>query len=73
MNKIERVDQSTAELMQATGLAARKAAAALALASTETKNAALKHAAAAIRLNAKLILEAKIEAGLNEWKSTYSA
>ena len=58
MNKIERVDQSTADLMQATGVAARKAAAVLALASTETKNAALKHAAAAIRRDAKLILEA---------------
>lgn len=58
MNKIERVDQTTAEVMRATGLAARKAAVVLALASTETKNAALQHAAASIRRDAKLILEA---------------
>jgi glutamate-5-semialdehyde dehydrogenase len=58
MNKIERLDQSTAELMRATGIAARKAAAVLSLASTETKNAALTHAAAALRRDAKLILDA---------------
>jgi glutamate-5-semialdehyde dehydrogenase len=69
MNKIDRIDQTTADLMHATGVAARKAAAVLALASTEIKNAALKHAAAAMRRDVKLILDAnakdlaKVKAG----------
>ncbi len=61
MNKPERIDKniaSTAELMQTMGAAARVAAHALALASTESKNAALRAAAQAMRTSTPAILAA---------------
>ncbi|MGZ5889644.1 MAG: glutamate-5-semialdehyde dehydrogenase [Hyphomicrobium sp.] len=61
MNKPERIDKntaSTAELMQTMGAAARVAAHALALASTESKNAALRAAAQALRTSTPAILAA---------------
>ena len=61
MNKPERIDKntaSTAELMQTMGAAARVAARALALASTESKNAALRAAAQAMRTSTPAILAA---------------
>jgi glutamate-5-semialdehyde dehydrogenase len=61
MNKPERIDKntaSTAELMQTMGAAARVAAHALALASTESKNAALRAAAQAMRTSMPAILTA---------------
>ncbi|MGZ5851670.1 MAG: glutamate-5-semialdehyde dehydrogenase [Hyphomicrobium sp.] len=61
MNKPERIDKniaSTAELMQTMGAAARVAAHALALASTELKNAALRAAAQALRTSTPAILAA---------------
>jgi glutamate-5-semialdehyde dehydrogenase len=61
MNKPERIDKniaSTAELMQTMGAAARVAAHALALASTESKNAALRAAAQALRTSTPAILTA---------------
>jgi glutamate-5-semialdehyde dehydrogenase len=61
MNKPERIDKniaSTAELMQTMGAAARVAAHALALASTESKNAALRAAAQAMRTSTPAILTA---------------
>jgi len=61
MNKPERIDKntaSTAELMQTMGAAARGAAHALALASTESKNAALRAAAQAMRTSMPAILTA---------------
>jgi glutamate-5-semialdehyde dehydrogenase len=61
VNKPERIDKntaSTAELMQTMGAAARVAAHALALASTESKNAALRAAAQALRTSTPAILAA---------------
>jgi glutamate-5-semialdehyde dehydrogenase len=61
MNKPERIDKntaSTAELMQTMGAAARVAARTLALASTESKNAALRAAAQALRSSTPAILAA---------------
>ena len=61
MNKPERIDKntaSTAELMQTMGAAARVAARALALVSTESKNAALRAAAQALRTSTPAILAA---------------
>jgi glutamate-5-semialdehyde dehydrogenase len=61
MNKPERIDKntaSTAELMQTMGAASRVAARALALASTESKNAALRAAAQALRTSTPAILAA---------------
>jgi len=61
MNKPERIDKniaSTAELMQTMGAAARVAAHALALASTESKNAALRAAAQAMRTSTPAIIAA---------------
>jgi glutamate-5-semialdehyde dehydrogenase len=61
MNKPERIDQNTAstnELMQTMGAAARVAARTLALASAESKNAALRAAAQALRSSTPAILAA---------------
>jgi glutamate-5-semialdehyde dehydrogenase len=61
MNKPERIDKntaSTAELMQAMGVAARAAARELALAPTEKKNTALRAAAQALRTSTPAILAA---------------
>jgi glutamate-5-semialdehyde dehydrogenase len=61
MNKPERIDKNTAstnELMQTMGAASRVAARALALASTESKNAALRAAAQALRSSTPAILAA---------------
>jgi glutamate-5-semialdehyde dehydrogenase len=59
MNKPERIDKNTAsttELMQTMGAASRVAARALALASTESKNAALRAATQVLRTSTPAIL-----------------
>ena len=59
MNKPERIDKNTAsttELMQTMGAASRVAARTLALASTESKNAALRAAAQVLRTSTPAIL-----------------
>ncbi len=58
MNRPEKIDGSTAELMRAIGTRARAAARELALASAESKNAALRAAAAALRRDTPAILAA---------------
>ncbi|MEQ1653210.1 MAG: glutamate-5-semialdehyde dehydrogenase [Hyphomicrobium sp.] len=58
MNSIERISDDTATLMRKIGDDARAASHALAIASTEQKNAALTHAASAIRNATPAILEA---------------
>jgi glutamate-5-semialdehyde dehydrogenase len=58
MNKPERITNDTATLMRDIGVKAREAGRALAIASTEHKNAALTHAASALRKSAPAILAA---------------
>jgi glutamate-5-semialdehyde dehydrogenase len=58
MNKPERISQDTATLMRDIGISARAAGRVLASASTEQKNAALKHAAGALRRSKAAILAA---------------
>ena len=58
MNKPERISDDTATLMRDIGMNARAAAHVLAMAATEQKNAALTHAATAMRKAMHVILEA---------------
>jgi glutamate-5-semialdehyde dehydrogenase len=58
VNRPEKIDGGTAELMRAIGIRARAAARELALASSDKKNAALRAAAAALRKDTVLILAA---------------
>ena len=58
MNKPERIANDTAALMHDIGLNARTASRALGAATTEQKNAALMHAASAMRKAMPVILEA---------------
>ena len=58
MNKIERAEADTADLMRALGQAATGAAKRLARATSEEKNTALRAAAASLRVNGAAIVEA---------------
>jgi glutamate-5-semialdehyde dehydrogenase len=58
MHKLERTSEQTAQLMNEIGVAARAASRTLSVASSESKNAALMAAAAALRDNASAIISA---------------
>jgi len=58
MNKIERVEADTSQLMRALGQAATKAAVRLARATTDEKDTALRQASASLRAEADAIIEA---------------